>query len=93
VLLQEDAHPIECEYRRPPWFNYKYSEEQLAEWVPRVQEIAGKARKVLGYFNNHFHGYAPENCLQTMQMLGIVTPHATAALRRVTFYRLDSRLP
>jgi len=39
-----------------PWFNYKYSQEQLAEWVPRVQETAGKAQKVLGYFNNHFHG-------------------------------------
>ena len=24
-----------------PWFNYRYSEEQLAEWVPRVNEAAG----------------------------------------------------
>jgi uncharacterized protein YecE (DUF72 family) len=66
-----------------PWFNYKYSEEQLTEWVPKVQEAASKAGKVLGYFNNHFHGYAPENCLQIMEMLGVVTPHGTAALRRV----------
>jgi len=70
-----------------PWFNYRYSEDQLQEWVPRVRETAGKAKKVLGYFNNHFHGYAPENCLQIMQMLGIVTPHSGAALRRVTAYR------
>lgn len=74
-----------------PWFNYEYSQEQLAEWIPRVQETASKAQKVLGYFNNHFHGYAPENCLQTMQMLGIVTPHANAALRRVSFYRTHRR--
>ena len=66
-----------------PWFNYKYSEDQLTEWVPKVQEAAGKAGKVLGYFNNHFHGYAPENCLQIMEMLGVVTPHGSAALRRV----------
>jgi uncharacterized protein YecE (DUF72 family) len=76
-----------------PWFNYKYSQEQLAEWIPRVQETASKAQKVLGYFNNHFHGYAPENCLQTMQMLGIVTPHGDAALRRVSFYRTHGRAP
>jgi uncharacterized protein YecE (DUF72 family) len=68
-----------------PWFNYKYSEEQLQEWVPRVKETAGKAKKVLGYFNNHFHGYAPENSLQLTQMLGIVTPHGSAALRRLTY--------
>jgi uncharacterized protein YecE (DUF72 family) len=66
-----------------PWFNYRYSEEQLAEWVPRVNEVAGKAKKVLGYFNNHFHGYAPENCLQIMEMLGTTTPHGAAALHRV----------
>jgi uncharacterized protein YecE (DUF72 family) len=66
-----------------PWFNYKYSQEQLTEWVPKVNEAAGKAEKVLGYFNNHFHGYAPENCLQMMEMVGVVTPHGTAALRRV----------
>lgn len=68
-----------------PWFNYRYSEEQLQEWVPKVKEAAGKAKKVLGYFNNHFHGYAPENSLQIMQMLGIVTPHGSAALRRLTY--------
>jgi uncharacterized protein YecE (DUF72 family) len=70
-----------------PWFNYKYSEEQLAAWIPKVKEASSKAKKVLGYFNNHFHGYAPENALQTMQMMGIVTPHATAALQRLAFER------
>lgn len=74
-----------------PWFNYKYPEEQLREWVPKVRETAGKAKKVLGYFNNHFHGYAPENCLQVMQMLGIVTPHADAALRRLTLHRMQGK--
>jgi len=68
-----------------PWFNYRYSEEELKEWVPRVKETVVKAKKVLGYFNNHFHGYAPENSLQIMQMLGIVTPHGSAALRRLTY--------
>jgi uncharacterized protein YecE (DUF72 family) len=66
-----------------PWFNYRYSEEELQEWVPRVNEVAAQAKKVLGYFNNHFHGYAPENALQMMEMLGNVTSHSGAALRRL----------
>jgi uncharacterized protein YecE (DUF72 family) len=70
-----------------PWFNYKYSEEELQEWVPKVGKTTEKAKKVVGYFNNHFHGYAPENCLQIMQMLGISVPHHDAALRRLTLFR------
>ena len=70
-----------------PWFNYKYSEKELQEWVPKVREASGKATKVLGYFNNHFHGYAPENCLQMLQIMGIVTPHGNAALRRLNLSR------
>jgi hypothetical protein len=66
-----------------PWFNYRYSEEQLQEWVPKVNDVANKAKRVLGYFNNHFHGYAPENALQMMEMLGTVTPHGPATLRRL----------
>jgi uncharacterized protein YecE (DUF72 family) len=66
-----------------PWFNYKYSQQELEEWVPRVNEVAGKAQKVLGYFNNHFHGYAPENCLQISEMLGVANPHGSGALRRL----------
>ena len=70
-----------------PWFNYKYSEQELEAWIPKLKEVASRSKKVLGYFNNHFHGYAPENALQTMQMVGVVTPHATAALQRLIFQR------
>jgi hypothetical protein len=66
-----------------PWFNYRYSEEQLQEWVPRVNEVAAQAKRVVGYFNNHFHGYAPENALQMMEMIGNVTSRSSAALRRL----------
>jgi uncharacterized protein YecE (DUF72 family) len=66
-----------------PWFNYRYSEQQLQEWVPKVNNVAAETKKVLGYFNNHFHGYAPENALQMMEMLGNVTSHSSAALRRL----------
>jgi uncharacterized protein YecE (DUF72 family) len=57
-----------------PWFDYRYSKEELDEWVPKIKESASKVKKIYGYFNNHFHGYAPENCLQLLEKLGLLTP-------------------
>jgi uncharacterized protein YecE (DUF72 family) len=55
------------------WFDYRYSEEELEPWVTKVKQAAGKVKKVYGYFNNHYHGYAPENCLQLLERLGILS--------------------
>ena len=66
-----------------PWYNYRYTNQQLREWVPKVKEVAKNSRKIFGIFNNHFHGYAPENCLQIMQMLGIARPGHEKILKRV----------
>jgi len=42
------------------WFDYLYSKEELEPWVPKVEQAAASLKKVYGYFNNHYHGYAPE---------------------------------
>jgi uncharacterized protein YecE (DUF72 family) len=65
-----------------PWFDYRYSEEELDKWVPRLEEAAGKVKKVYGYFNNHFHGYAPENCLYMLRKLGLITKQQKAIEKR-----------
>ena len=57
----------------PIWFDYCYSKKQLDDWVPKVQETATKVKKVYGYFNNHYHGHAPENCLELLERLGVQT--------------------
>lgn len=69
-----------------PWYNYRYTKEQLKEWMPEVKEVARNTEKTFGVFNNHFHGYAPENCLQMMQMLDIASPRHDKTLRRVQSY-------
>lgn len=56
-----------------PWFNYRYSKEELDPWVPKVLEASTEVKKVVGYFNNHFHGYAPENCLYLAEKLGLLS--------------------
>lgn len=55
---------------RNPWYNYHYTEAELRGWVDKLQSIKGSVRRVYGYFNNHFHGYAVHNCIQVLEMLG-----------------------
>jgi len=66
------------------WFDYQYSKEELEPWIPRVQEVSQKVKKVLGYFNNHFHGYAPENCLQVLERMNLLSKEQRRAKERTT---------
>jgi uncharacterized protein YecE (DUF72 family) len=66
-----------------PWYNYRYKTEELEPWIPKLQETTRKVDKVFGYFNNHYHGYAVENCLQVLKMLGVQTPQQRVAESRV----------
>ncbi|MCJ2520382.1 MAG: DUF72 domain-containing protein [Candidatus Thermoplasmatota archaeon] len=74
-----------------PWYNYRYGREDLESWVPRLKDMADGSSTVYGYFNNHFHGYAPENCLEVLEMLGALTPAQSRALKRVREYRKGIR--
>lgn len=56
-----------------PWFDYLYEKAEVDDWVPKVEEAAKNVKKVFGYFNNHFHGYAPENCLYLIEKLGLMS--------------------
>lgn len=57
-----------------PWYNYRYSDGELRKWVPKVKEVSARVEKTYGYFNNHFRGFAVENSLKMMGMLGVSTP-------------------
>lgn len=55
------------------WFDYRYSKEELEPWVPKVMDFSQNVKRVFGYFNNHYHGYAPENCLNLLGRLGLLS--------------------
>jgi len=76
---------------RRPWYNYCYSEDELKEWVPKLKKAGEKAEKVYGYFNNHFHGYAVENCIELMQMLNLAKPKHEMVKKRIIEYNLYGR--
>src|SRR5207237_6210127 len=46
-----------------------------------------QSETVYGFFNNHFHGYAPENCIQILRMLGVQTQDQARALQRIEGFR------
>jgi len=71
---------------RRPWYNYCYSIDELKPWIPRIMEVADKTKAIYGYFNNHYHGYAVENCLQVLEMLGAATPQQVEARRAAEQY-------
>jgi uncharacterized protein YecE (DUF72 family) len=70
-----------------PWYDYRYSLGELRQWVPKVEDAAAKSETVYGFFNNHFHGYAPENCIQILEMLGGIGPEQQKAMKRIEEFR------
>jgi uncharacterized protein YecE (DUF72 family) len=50
-------------------FDYLYSPKQLEEWVPRLQELAGQARRVHAMFNNCYQDKAVRNAKQLAALL------------------------
>jgi len=50
-------------------FRYLYKEQELEEWVPRVRQIAGKARETHLLFNNCYANYGTTNARQLAELL------------------------
>ncbi len=69
-----------------PWYNYRYSRKELEPWIPKIKEVSKQTRVVYGYFNNHYHGYAVENCLQVLEMLGVITEAQMEAKKTIEEY-------
>jgi uncharacterized protein YecE (DUF72 family) len=54
------------------WYNYRYSLEELKDWLPHLEHVMNEVDCVFGYFNNHFAGNAPLNALQMLSLLGSI---------------------
>ncbi|MCX8179970.1 MAG: DUF72 domain-containing protein [Thermofilaceae archaeon] len=81
-----------------PWYYYHYSLEELKPWAEKLKQLTEQVELILGYFNNHFRGFAPHNALQMLALLGladgrrermlakmeehIATPHVGESLMR-----------
>jgi len=52
-------------------YDFRYSREELEEWVEPVRQMANEAQAVIIAFNNHFAGQAVQNAEEFMQLLGL----------------------
>lgn len=50
-------------------YDYTYSEAELAEWVPKIQELSRRVEVVFVAMNNHFNAQAVMNARQLLAML------------------------
>lgn len=66
------------------WYNYRYSEEELKAWVPKVKEVAKNVKKVYGYANNHPFGHAVETALKEIELLGLANKEQEALQSKVS---------
>jgi uncharacterized protein YecE (DUF72 family) len=63
-------------------FDYLYSEEELAEWVPKVRGFQDRAKEVHLLFNNNRSNYAVVNGLQMARLLDLGYPALEAAVQK-----------
>ena len=50
-------------------YNYLYSRDELAEWIPKTQQLDADAESVYIFFNNCHAGHAAVNAAEFKQML------------------------
>jgi len=50
-------------------YDYTYSVEELAEWVPKIRHIAGLTERIFVFANNHFQAQAIQTARQLRMLL------------------------
>ena len=55
-------------------YDYLYTEEELSEWVPKVETLAEETETLYLFFNNHYKGKSATNARMFAQMLGLELP-------------------
>ena len=60
-------------------FNYRYSRQELQEWLPALRELADASSEVHVLMNNNHANYAVVNAQDVMDLLGIAPPRPVQA--------------
>jgi uncharacterized protein YecE (DUF72 family) len=50
-------------------YDYRYSDEELAEWVPRLRSMQSRSRDLFVYMNNHANGKATADAQRLIGLL------------------------
>jgi uncharacterized protein YecE (DUF72 family) len=62
AVVRVNGHSDKCTSKSiAERFGYRYSDEELSEWAPRIQGLAGEAEVTQVLFNNCYSGWAHRN--------------------------------
>ena len=75
------------------WYDYDYSASELDSWIPRVKETTRRAKKVYGYFNNHYSANAVKNAVELLEMLDAASTEQSVSLQKIVEHRAQEGRP
>jgi uncharacterized protein YecE (DUF72 family) len=52
-------------------YDYMYKQEELEEWIPKIEDAHAKAKKSLIYFNNHYKAKAVRSADMLINLLNL----------------------
>jgi uncharacterized protein YecE (DUF72 family) len=70
-------------------FDWRYSEEELAEWVEPLAELAGQAEEAYALFNNNRNDYAPSGAQLLRRLLDSASVAASGGIEPATQTQLQ----
>ncbi len=70
-------------------FRYLYNEEELREWVPRIEHLAANAREVHSLMNNCYSDHAVRNARQLAALVHGEDPGSSAEQLRIQAQQPD----
>jgi len=73
------------------WYDYEYNKSELKEWIPRINEVETKTKRVYGYFNNHYGANAVKNAVEFLDLLKISTIPQKSVLDKIKNYRIKEK--
>jgi uncharacterized protein YecE (DUF72 family) len=50
-------------------YDYRYTADEMQEWIPKIKGISEKTDKTFVFFNNHYKGQATDNAAEFKNML------------------------
>ncbi len=74
-------------------FRYRYTKEQLGEWVPRIKRLAEQTESVHVLMNNCYSDYAVRNARQMIELLGSVELPSARPLQKASKRAETARRP
>lgn len=72
VRITADFGYVRWHGRNPThWYDYEYSEDELREWLPKVEKMQASTEKLYLQFNNHPRGQAIDNARMLKDLMDI----------------------